>query len=311
MRRRRKVGRLRAALAVPTLGGLQLWADLAHAGGWRLQRHARNGRFRVLDPKGWRRGLGEEAEMRERFAALTRDVPRPEAEKPTVILLHGLTRSRRMFKTLEPQLRRAGYHPIALSYPSTRQDLAAHAAGLDACLDTLAGDGPLAFVTFSLGALVLRRAIADRPAWLARRGVSVAVMIAPPNRGARLASRVRNNKAMRMLLGPSMLDCTPERAMELGLPDFPVCVIAGGTGRNWGVNPFISGDNDLVVGLDETRLAEEHPFTRITATHGLLARHPRTGEAVLTYLAAHAITQKVVAAGAEAPAKAVPEPAGP
>ncbi|MGB0330618.1 MAG: hypothetical protein ACPGPE_02230, partial [Planctomycetota bacterium] len=48
-------------LALPTLGGSQLWADLAVEGGWRVQRHVWTGHARLLDRDDVRRAWGSEA----------------------------------------------------------------------------------------------------------------------------------------------------------------------------------------------------------------------------------------------------------
>ena len=60
----------RPNLPLPTLGGKQVWADLAWRGGWRLQENALTGHARVLDPGEVRRAWGPLADCREHFEAV-------------------------------------------------------------------------------------------------------------------------------------------------------------------------------------------------------------------------------------------------
>ena len=45
-------------LVLPTLGGLQLWADVFVHAGWRIQRHVVTGHHRLLDGRDLRRAWG-------------------------------------------------------------------------------------------------------------------------------------------------------------------------------------------------------------------------------------------------------------
>ena len=79
--------------ARPTLGGSQLWADLAWDGGWRVQRHVWTGHARLLDEGDVRRAWGSKAAclaaLRDHAGALGND------EGPVVVVLHGLWPTRR------------------------------------------------------------------------------------------------------------------------------------------------------------------------------------------------------------------------
>ena len=137
-----------------------------------------------------------------------------------------------------------GWRTRCVGYPSlTRpiERLAEHVA------ERLAGETQrLHFVTHSLGGLVLRRLLhVHRPANLGR-----AVMLAPPNRGSRLARRF--SRLGRVVPAVRQL-ALPEKDLNhlLGPIDFELLVIAGSRA----VGPLrwlTQTTNDGLVSVDET-----------------------------------------------------------
>lgn len=91
-----------------------------------------------------------------------------------------------LLEPLRRALARQGYRAVNWRYPSLRGSIEKHAAQLAAKareLDEDEGVARLHFVGHSMGAIVVRRAlIMQRPHKLGR-----VVLLAPPNRGARLA----------------------------------------------------------------------------------------------------------------------------
>jgi triacylglycerol lipase len=161
-----------------------------------------------------------------------------------VLLLHGMGRTRGSMRNAARKLDGLGWSTRRIGYPSlTRpiERLAEHVAG-----QIENESGRLHFVTHSLGGLVLRRLLyAHRPPNLGR-----AVMLAPPNRGSRLARRFtrlgRVVPALRQLaLSEAELD------KLLGPIDFELLVVAGS--RAAGPLRWLSQtDNDGIVTVDET-----------------------------------------------------------
>ena len=109
-----------------------------------------------------------------------------------VVVAHGLFVIPFQFAVVRKSLRRAGFETSFVRFASNRQPAAESAREVGAFLDRLrpaviageGGSGPVHFVGYSLGALVLRAALAARPGFPAGRFV----MIAPPNGGVGLLS---------------------------------------------------------------------------------------------------------------------------
>ncbi|MDJ0945859.1 MAG: hypothetical protein QNJ30_20520 [Kiloniellales bacterium] len=266
----------RGLLAVLLLaaGGLlvfaetQLWQDRALSAGWRLQAQAVSGRCRVLDPAGEvvERGFGEACGGA--YAAL-----RPEAAPgELVILLHGLGRTPAMFGDLKPALDSEGRLVVALRYPSVTRDLESHGLWLNALLDQHPRVNKVSFVTHSLGALVLRAALAQDPAWRKRVALGPVVMLAPPNQGALIARKLDRWTPARFLLGPSFADLAEGKVLPAALPDeVALGIIAGGCCAGRGYNPLLPGDDDGVVRVAETPLKGGDAALRVDALHTFIA----------------------------------------
>ena len=169
--------------------------------------------------------------------------------KETVLLLHGMGRTRVSMRHAARRLEALGWRTRRIGYPSlTRpiERLAEHVA------EQIEGEtGRLHFVTHSLGGLVLRRLLhAHRPANFGR-----AVMLAPPNRGSRLARRF--SRLGRVVPAVRQL-ALPEADLNrlLGPIDFELLVIAGSRA----VGPLrwlAQAARDGIVTVDET-FAGEH-----------------------------------------------------
>jgi len=106
--------------------------------------------------------------------------------REAVILVHGHGAHPVLLEPLRRALQRQGFRAVNWRYGSLRGSIETHAARLAAKareIDEDAGVERLHFVGHSMGAIVVRRAVA-----MARlRKLGRVVLLAPPNRGARLA----------------------------------------------------------------------------------------------------------------------------
>lgn len=196
--------------------------------------------------------------------------------KEKVLLLHGMGRTRASMRGAAVKLEALGWETRRVGYPSLNRSierLADHVAE-----EIEQETARLHFVTHSLGGLVLRRLVhVHRP-----RNLGRVVMLAPPNRGSRLARRVapigRVVPAIRQLAASE-----DELQRLLGPVDFEVLVIAGS--RSLGPLRWLGPEsNDGLVTVDET-LADSHDSTVVVPRgHTFIMQAPEVIEKIDRFL---------------------------
>jgi pimeloyl-ACP methyl ester carboxylesterase len=195
------------------------------------------------------------------------------AEPPeTVILLHGLGRTRWSLWRVEQTLRHDGYQVINLTYPSRTQSVEALAQNWLAPLIAAQSFAPrLHFVTHSLGGIMLRCYLRDHPV----PNLGRVVMLAPPNRGSEVADRLRPTWFYRTVNGPAgqqlgthglprTLAPWPAGAGQLG-------IIAGDRSLNPLFSFWLPGPGDGKVTVASARLAGMTDFITVHTSHTWLA----------------------------------------
>jgi pimeloyl-ACP methyl ester carboxylesterase len=175
--------------------------------------------------------------------------------REAVILVHGHGAHPVLLEPLRRGLERQGFRAVNWRYGSLRGSIEAHAARLAARAREFDNDAAverLHFVGHSMGAIVVRRALAiARPRKLGRL-----VLLAPPNRGARLA-----DAALR-LFGRRL-----SAATELSsAPDSYVNQLAPVADLDCGV---IAASWDHVVSLASTHLPGERDHLVLRSLHTL------------------------------------------
>lgn len=196
--------------------------------------------------------------------------------KETVLLLHGMGRTRLSMRRAARRLEELGWRTRCIGYPSlTRpiERLAEHVA------EQIAGEtGRIHFVTHSLGGLVLRRLLhSHRPANFGR-----AAMLAPPNRGSRLARRF--SRLGRVVPAVRQL-ALPEADLNrlLGPIDFELLVVAGS--RAVGPLRWLARTaNDGIVTVDETFAGERSDSLVVPWGHTFIMDSPDVLDTVDRFL---------------------------
>lgn len=204
-----------------------------------------------------------------------------------VVLLHGALRSRVGLWPTAQWLRRRGLDARAFGYATRRGSLAGHGDALAQFLDAWGLDGAtpvLGFLTHSMGGLVVRAYLQRHAGRHAQR--HRVVMLSPPNRGAELAERHRDNPLMRWAYGDAAEQLRPSAVQRMpGPPEgTAVLVLAGARGDGRGYNPLISsGDDDGVVGVAEMGLPGVEP-TVVGGLHAFLQWRPAVLERAAAFL---------------------------
>ena len=268
---------------LPTLGGKQFWTDLrVTPAGWRVQRHVITGHCRLLDAADFRRAWGTFAECDAALCAHAPPAPPPAPGRPVVVLVHGLGRSRRSMRPMARVLCGHDFEALEFGYASTRAPVEHHADALASVVAGLSGFAAVHFVGHSLGNLVVRRYLAKRRA-TDRPSVGRVVMLAPPNAGSRLAARLRRNPAFLLGMGPAGQEIAEWTALSRTLATPADFGVIAGNCRS--LNPLLRDPaGDLVVCVEETRLAGMADFREMDVTHTFLMRNQHVIRQTVTFL---------------------------
>lgn len=212
---------------------------------------------------------------------------RAEAEAPpreTVVLVHGLGRSERAMQPLARRLEEAGYVVHALRYESTEKSPDALVADLDAAIARCCAEAPrLHFVTHSLGGILLRAELAERPPPQLGR----VVMLAPPNHGSELADWLHGTTALRALMGPTASELgTGAESLPNRLPPvhYEVGVIAGSDSLNPIGSRMIPGEDDGTVSVESARVEGMSDFLVLPVSHTMILLSGDAAEQTLAFL---------------------------
>lgn len=203
----------------------------------------------------------------------------------TVILLHGLGRTRWSFWRLEQALRRDGYQVVSVTYPSRQQPVEELARDwLAPLVAAQARATRLHFVTHSMGGILLRCHLRDH----AIPNLGRVVMLAPPNSGSELADWLKPTWLYRTVNGPAgqqlgtnglprALGPWPAGAGELG-------IIAGDVSLNPLFSAHLPGPNDGKVTVASARLEGMRDFLTVPYSHTWLAWRPPVIDQVRAFL---------------------------
>jgi hypothetical protein len=274
------------------------WTDEAVRHDWRLQRREGTAAVsasggspaaacRLLDPRDGviREGTAEECQAA--LEALTREGTVPLVRGHTVIVLHGLGEGRDSMRPLVDYLRQAIEANVLLfGYASVKADIDTHGASLGRVIAGLPEADTISFVGHSLGNIIVRRWMALAAADdLARTGRMV--MLGPPNQGselARLAAQVRWLADTADGAARDLVCDWPRVESRLVVPPCPFGIVAGGKGDGEGFSRLLTGDDDAVVRVEETRLPGASDFLLLPVHHALMMKHPEVQRATAAFL---------------------------
>jgi hypothetical protein len=206
--------------------------------------------------------------------------PPPAASAPepeTVVLLHGMGRTRVSLLVLEKRLQRAGYR--TLNFPYSARD-----GSLDQLSDSLrqyVADNVKTkryhFIAHSLGNIIIRNGFREPY----RPGLSRIVMLAPPNHPADLAQRLKDNPVYQWLNSDSGQKlASSEFYRDLPAPTVEFGMIAGDKGQR------ITFDepNDGIVTVEGTKLDGMKDWLLLHHTHTFMMNSEDTARQCIHFL---------------------------
>jgi pimeloyl-ACP methyl ester carboxylesterase len=279
---------------MPTLGGGFVWSDEVWFHDWRIAKHAVIGHYRLLDPNNRRHAFGTFETCLAKLNEIKREKQFPPLPKHVVIVMHGLGAPPQYMSGLVSYLREHGnLAAINIGYPSTLEDIDSYASSLDSVIRHMEGVEEISFVAHSMGNIVIRRYLNNlerlspemRPPVKFRR----MVMISPPNHGAELADRFADNRLIAAVAGKPLEQLAPSRGwpeMEkhLSIPQFEFGIIVGGKGDGEGYLDSIPGDDDMLLGVETSKLAGATDFIQTGGIHQLMAKYKEVRAATLSFL---------------------------
>ena len=183
----------------------------------------------------------------------------------TVVLVHGLGRSRLSLFPLAYRLVKSGHTPKLFPYSALTENYDRILARLVTMLQPFAVQKTeVGLVGHSFGGLLLRGALAAVPNLLVRHFV----MLATPNRQPRLALRLYSRLPFRVLRG-SCGQCLADSNWfrSLPVPKVPHTVVAGKRGWRGRFSPFAGEANDGIVSVSETRIGDYDQPVLVPALH--------------------------------------------
>jgi len=266
-----------------TLGGWQFWSDVRFFRGWRIQRNAFTGHFRLLDPRNSRHAFGSLETCLGKLDDVKRDRRLVPMSGKAVIVVHGILRSARTFTVMRPALENAGYLVVEFEYPSTRIGIDEAANDLKQVIESLERITEINFVVHSMGGLVTRASLKEN----ADPRIKRMVMLGVPNRGAEMADLLRKNYAFRLLFGPAgqQLVTDPDGLIPtLPVPGFEFAIIAGARGHQAGFNPLITGDDDILVTVASAQLPGATDSMTVRSFHRFIPANAEVIDATVRFL---------------------------
>lgn len=200
-----------------------------------------------------------------------------ENERETVVLLHGLGRSRASLWRLSRRFRAAGFETRNFPYAPAFHRFDTLLSQLHDFVVSEVRTPVYHLVGHSLGNILIRARFAiGYPSGLTR-----IVMLAPPNHPPKLARRLQGCPPFHLWSGESgRLLASPDFYATLPVPSVPFGVIAGDKGQQL----TFDEPNDGIVTVECTRLDGMADHVVVPCAHTFIMNSPEVAEGAIHFL---------------------------
>ena len=210
--------------------------------------------------------------------------PTPDSAE-TVMVLHGLGRTPRSMALIAYRLKQAGYQVVTFAYPSTSEPIEVLVDSLGSALNECCSSDPngVHFVTHSLGGVLVRSYLSDRPAAHMGR----VVMLSPPSQGSEIIDAFADSPVLQSFLGPSGSQLGTDStgiATKLGPVTFSLGIITGDRSLNPIGSWLIPGPDDGKVGVERARVEGAADFLVLPATHTFIMNRRDVADETVYFL---------------------------
>lgn len=201
----------------------------------------------------------------------------PPPERETVVLLHGMGRSRASLWMLERHLQQAGFETCNFPYAPPTQSLDAISDRLHLFIQENVHTTRYHLVGHSLGNIIVRNGFKKTY----RPGLGRIVMLAPPNQPADLAQRFKDVFLYQWITGDSGQKLSSEDFYKnLPVPTVEFGVIAGDRGPKL----LFKEPNDGIITVESTKLPGMKDWILLHHTHTFMMNSGDTAECCQRFL---------------------------
>lgn len=197
-----------------TLGGRFRWEDIYNYQGWRIQRHVKTHKYRLLDADDIRRDSGTFGQCQETLLNYISSYELDSPADDTVIILHGFARTKNSVKYLAESFKNTNMNIIAVNYASMNKGLNAHAQLLTQFLQNIEIKKHLHIINVGAACLLTRKLLNNSNNYHHYNIVRV-LDINPINSGSDFAELLAETRIGRWIFGPMLNDITTRRAITI------------------------------------------------------------------------------------------------
>ena len=210
------------------------------------------------------------------LVAPSKIAPPPQAEE-TVVLIHGMGRTRASLWMLERRLKKAGYEMLNFPYSVRDENLDQITDRLQQYVRDNVKTERYHFIGHSLGNIIVRNGFKKEY----RPGLSRIVMLTPPNKSPNLAKQFKDFDLYQWIFGDSGQKLASDAFYEtLPVPKVEFGVIAG----NKSSGLLLDGPSDGTVTVEDTKLDGMTDFLVLHHSHTFFMDSEDTADACVRFL---------------------------